>query len=190
MTTRKSHDIERTCFDGRELSKDELRQRPFSFADLEGKPEPESWGPLYPKTLGADVEKWRKLDKKRDLSDDEKRAWGAAVGAAIRKLNRPSRYADVPIGCTVQNTCLDSKGKLLDTTAEGEERRYAAYVDRLNAERLARRAADPQWLNKRIVQAFEREFEGEYRGDKPYRALSLPRKPSKRQHVQRLRKAA
>jgi hypothetical protein len=133
--------------------------RPFSFADLKGQAEPERWGPAYPVSLGAAVEKWRKLDKKRELTDAETRQWGGAVGEAIRKLNRPAKSGPVPLHCTVQNTTKTCN------TAEGEATRYQAYVDRLNAERLARRAADPDWLSKRIVQAFEREFAHEFRGE-------------------------
>jgi hypothetical protein len=103
------------------------------------------------------VEKWRKLDKKRELTKDEERQWGAAVGEAIRKLNRPVKSGPIPMHCTVINT---TKGTC--NTAKGEEERYQRYVAGLNAERLARRAPDPDWLDKRIVAAFEQEFKREY----------------------------
>ena len=65
-----------------------IAARPFRFEDLNGRPEPEKWGPVYPAL--PSVEKWRKLNRARDLSDDEIRSYGAAVGAAIRALNTPS----------------------------------------------------------------------------------------------------
>lgn len=61
--------------------------RPFDFADLNGKPEPASWGPCYPKTASQAVEKWRMTARGRELSSDEKRAYGQAVGEWIRGLN-------------------------------------------------------------------------------------------------------
>jgi hypothetical protein len=61
--------------------------RPFRFEDLNGKPEPSSWGPAYPKTANQAVEKWRMTARGRELSRDEKRAYGQAVGEWIRGLN-------------------------------------------------------------------------------------------------------
>jgi hypothetical protein len=61
--------------------------RPFDFADLQGKPEPAKWGPCYPKTASAAVEKWRMTARGRELSAEEKRAYGQAVGEWIRGLN-------------------------------------------------------------------------------------------------------
>ena len=61
--------------------------RPFDFADLNGKPEPAAWGPVYPKTASQAVEKWRMTARGRELSSDEKRAYGRAVGEWIRGLN-------------------------------------------------------------------------------------------------------
>jgi hypothetical protein len=61
--------------------------RPFRFEDLNGKPEPASWGPCYPKTASAAVEKWRMTARGRELSAEEKRAYGQAVGEWIRGLN-------------------------------------------------------------------------------------------------------
>lgn len=43
--------------------------------------------PLYP-ALGPSVEKWRRLDRKRPLTKEETKAYGAAVLAAIRRLQR------------------------------------------------------------------------------------------------------
>jgi hypothetical protein len=61
--------------------------KPFRFEDLNGKPEPAAWGPVYPKTASASVEKWRMAARGRELSADEKRAYGQAVGEWIRNLN-------------------------------------------------------------------------------------------------------
>ena len=61
--------------------------RPFDFADLQGRPEPASWGPVYHKTASAKVEKWRMTAKGRELTADEKRDYGAAVGEWIKGLN-------------------------------------------------------------------------------------------------------
>ena len=115
----------------------EARTRPFRFEDLNGRPEPKSWGPIYPNLAG--VEKWRKLERKRELTAEETRAYGAAVGEAIRRLNRPPRSAPISLKCTVQNTCGT------DNTAAGEEKRYRHWVEvrlpAIRAERLARAAA-------------------------------------------------
>jgi hypothetical protein len=60
------------------------------------------------------------------------------------------------------------------------DRGLEAYVARLNALRIARREADPQWLDKRIAQAFEREFANEYAATmKPKQVPSLPRRKSR-----------
>lgn len=64
--------------------------RPFRFEDLNGKPEPEKWGPCYPKTASAAVEKWRRIERVRELEPHEKREYGATVGAWIRALNNPA----------------------------------------------------------------------------------------------------
>jgi hypothetical protein len=61
--------------------------KPFRFEDLNGKPEPAAWGPAYPKTASASVEKWRMTARGRELSADEKRAYGQAVGDWIKALN-------------------------------------------------------------------------------------------------------
>lgn len=62
--------------------------RPFRFEDLDGQSEPTSWGPVYPKTASAAVTAWRARD---NLSDADKRAYGAAVHDWIRTLNTPKR---------------------------------------------------------------------------------------------------
>ena len=121
----------------RERRENEARTRPFRFEDLNGKPEPASWGPVYPNLAG--LEKWRKLERKRELTDEETRAYGRAVGEAIRRLNRPAKSGPINLRCTVQNTCGT------DNTAAGEDKRYRHWVDvrlpALRAERLAREAA-------------------------------------------------
>jgi hypothetical protein len=68
----------------------EARTRPFRFEDLAGRPEPESWGPIYPKSASAAVEKWRAIGRGRGLTTDESQAYGAAVHAWIRSLNNPA----------------------------------------------------------------------------------------------------
>lgn len=65
--------------------------RPFRFEDLNGRPEPDSWGPLYPKTASAKIESWRALERRRPLSEGERCAYGADVGAWINSLNRPKK---------------------------------------------------------------------------------------------------
>ena len=69
------------------LTRDGRFVRFFRFEDLEGKPEPASWGPCYPKTASQAVEKWRMAARGRELSPDESAAYGAAVGDWIRTLN-------------------------------------------------------------------------------------------------------
>lgn len=117
------------------LTRDGRFVRFFRFEDLEGKPEPEKWGPVYPNLAG--VEKWRRLERKRALTDEETRAYGRAVGEAIRRLNRPPRSGPISLKCTVQNTCGT------DTTAAGEAERYQHWVNvRLPAIRAARLARE------------------------------------------------
>ena len=69
------------------LTRDGRFVRFFRFEDLEGKPEPASWGPCYPKTASQAVEKWRMAARGRELAPDESAAYGAAVGDWIRTLN-------------------------------------------------------------------------------------------------------
>lgn len=65
--------------------------RPFRFEDLGGRGEPAKWGPTYPQTASAAVEKWRAIGRVRELTPDEKREHGRAVGKWIRSLNAPKR---------------------------------------------------------------------------------------------------
>ena len=71
----------------------EARERPFRFEDLNGKPEPARWGPVYPKTASANVEKWRCVSAARELTSEEARAYGQAVHAWINSLNAPKKTA-------------------------------------------------------------------------------------------------
>lgn len=64
--------------------------RPFRFEDLNGRPEPASWGPCYPKTASASVEKWRAIARVRELTAGETALYGQAVHAWIRALNNPA----------------------------------------------------------------------------------------------------
>lgn len=70
---------------------DAYRARPFRFEDLQGQDEPAAWGPLYPKTASAKVEKFRAMARLRALSPDEERDYGAAVGQWITGLNAPKK---------------------------------------------------------------------------------------------------
>jgi len=67
------------------------RERPFRFEDLAGRDEPESWGPIYPKTASARVEKFRAIGRGRELEAGEAREYAEAIGVWIRGLNAPKR---------------------------------------------------------------------------------------------------
>ena len=94
----------------------EAQARPFRFEDLEGKPEPEKWGPCYPKTASAAVEKWRRLARVRELTADEKRQHGADVGTWIRGLNNPAakrwRVPESDLHYPKYFTCESLRGKI------------------------------------------------------------------------------
>lgn len=79
---------------------DAYQARPFRFEDLAGACEPARWGPAYPKTASASVEKWRAIARGRALTGDEARAYGRAVGAWIRALNAPKGAVRVSLACT------------------------------------------------------------------------------------------
>jgi hypothetical protein len=64
---------------------------PFRFEDLNGAPEPAHWGPVYPKTASAEVEKWRAIGRGRQLTESEACLYGQAVHAWIRALNAPKK---------------------------------------------------------------------------------------------------
>ena len=78
--------------------------KPFRFEDLNGQPEPKTWGPVYPTLPG--VEKWRKLERKRELTPAETREYGASVGAAIRALQYRelcgARPGPIDLRCTAR----------------------------------------------------------------------------------------
>ncbi len=85
----RGHDLERyhddACSHVKAWRKsDAYRERPFRFEDLNGACEPEKWGPVYPKSASASVEKWRSIARGRRLEEDEAAEYGRAVGAWIR----------------------------------------------------------------------------------------------------------
>jgi hypothetical protein len=102
------------------------RLAPFRFEDLNGKPEPESWGPLYPKTASAAVEKWRKTASLRELDANETRAYGAAVHAWINGLNEPKKTPG-----TLSTTSNCASGQAHDFNAKAYR---ATMLARLHAE--------------------------------------------------------
>jgi hypothetical protein len=103
--------------------------RPFRFEDLNGKPEPESWGPVYPKSASAAVEKWRRLERGRELTAAEAREYGAAVHAWIRGLNKSdgAPRAEVSLKSTEFNAARH-RAKLIaafHATAAADRRSWA-----------------------------------------------------------------
>jgi hypothetical protein len=95
--------------------------RPFDFADLQGKPEPAAWGPVYPKTASAPVEKWRTTARGRKLSPDEKRAHGAAVGDWIKGLNSVKRPPAIVLKYTMPDYAAKCRAEF--AAAAGRDRR-------------------------------------------------------------------
>jgi hypothetical protein len=95
--------------------------RPFDFADLNGKPEPAAWGPVYPKTASAAVSKWRMVANGRELSSDEKRAYGRAVGEWIRGLNDVKPAARVSLKYVMPNYAAKCRAEF--AAAAGRDRR-------------------------------------------------------------------
>ena len=127
-------------------SLDQFRQRPFRFEDLNGEPEPKEWGPVYPRM--ACLDKWRRLSRKRDLTDQETRDYGRAVGDAIRALNKPPGSRPISLKCNVQNTCGT------DNTAEGEEKRYRNWVE-VRLPQLRIRRAGEAAVEKAMIAYFD-----------------------------------
>jgi hypothetical protein len=122
---------------------DQWRMRPFRFEDLYGEPDPVSWGPAYPKTASAAVEKWRSIERVRELTTDEAREYGAAVGAWIRGLNKPPGYTKVPMASTEFNAARH-RAKLI-----------AAFHARASADRRAWANGDKVgWRHDTIQQAY------------------------------------
>jgi hypothetical protein len=93
----------------------------FRFEDLQGKPEPEKWGPCYPKTASAAVEKWRMTARGRELSADEKRAYGQAVGQWIRGLNDVKPAPRVSLKYTMPDYAAKCRAEF--AAAAGRDRR-------------------------------------------------------------------
>jgi hypothetical protein len=124
-----------------------LAAKPFRFEDLNGAPEPESWGPVYPAL--PSVDKWRKLARKQELTGDETRAYGAAVHAAIRLLQRQelgvTGKAEVDLRCTAFDA-RKHRGKLtaaLHAQANADRRAWAtsqAIAEAYEAAMKAKRA--------------------------------------------------
>lgn len=146
----------------------EKRTRPFRFEDLEGKPEPEKWGPCYPKTASAAVEKWRKAARLRDLTEDEARQYGAAVHAWIGSLNAVKPHHGLALasnsasGQPTEFSAAMHRRKLLGELHSAAARDRAAWAiskeigeaykaamevkrARLEAERTAPKPESPEW---------------------------------------------
>lgn len=111
-----------------------MTHHPFAFEDLDGKPDPDRWGPLYPKTASSAVEKWRKLSDQHELTHDEKRAYGAAVHAWINTLNQPKK---TPGALPTRSSC--ASGQPFEFNAAKHratlKREFAAAVERDRARR-------------------------------------------------------
>lgn len=123
----------------------EWRTRPFD-------PTPEQWrklhadqrcGPRYPAL--PSVEKWRRLNRGRDLTPEETREYGRAVLAAIHALNHAGlQRSAVSLRCTVW-------------TAKGAAARNRAQLETAaNADRHRR-------TDKDIVAQFKEEHPALYR---------------------------
>lgn len=95
--------------------------RPFDFADLAGKPEPSSWGPVYPKTASATVDKWRMTARGRDLSEAEKAEYGQAVGEWIKGLNSVKRPPAIVLKYSMPNYAAKCRAEF--AAAAGRDRR-------------------------------------------------------------------
>lgn len=104
--------------------------RPFRFEDLNGRPEPASWGPVYPKTASASVEKWRAIARGRELTAGETCLYGQAVHAWINALNAPKRAPDT----------LSTKSN--SASGQAHEFDAAKYRATLRAQLHAQAAAD------------------------------------------------
>ena len=98
--------------------------RPFRFEDLNGKPEPASWGPVYHKTASAKVEKWRMTARGRELSAEEKREYGAAVGEWIKGLNSIKRAPAVSLKYVMPDYAAKARAKFA-AAANADKRAWA-----------------------------------------------------------------
>jgi hypothetical protein len=99
--------------------------RPFDFADLQGKPEPASWGPTYPEGASASVSKWRMTSKGRELSSDEKREYGQAVGEWIKGLNSVKAAQRVSLKYSMPNYAAKCRAEFA-AAAGVDKRAWAA----------------------------------------------------------------
>ena len=103
--------------------KERKRCVPFRFEDLNGKPDPDRWGPLYPDTSSAAVKKWRALAASRPLTDAETREYGASVHAWTR-----SRLAVTPAqGLNHKSNCASGQSGTYN-----RKKYRAAMIARLN----------------------------------------------------------
>ena len=85
----------------------EWTPRPFRFEDLNGRPEPESWGPIYPQL--PSVEKWRKVDRTRGLTPEEEACYADSITAAIRLLQRQELMGNAGKEPSLRCTVFDAK---------------------------------------------------------------------------------
>jgi len=115
-------------------------------------PTPEQWrelhnnpecGPRYPRL--EVVEKWRRLNRGRDLTREETRAYGAAVLKAIHAVNHSG----------LMRTAVDTRCTVWD--AKGAAARNRAHLEQLaNDQRRSRTDED-------IINQFKREHPELYR---------------------------
>ena len=102
----------------------EYNARPFRFEDLQGKSEPASWGPVYHKTASAKVEKWRMTARGRELSEAEKREYGAAVGEWIKGLNSIKRAPAVSLKYVMPDYAAKARAAFA-AAANADKRQWA-----------------------------------------------------------------
>lgn len=106
------------------LTRDGRFVRFFRFEDLDGKPEPASWGPVYPQGASAAVSKWRTVAKGRELLSAETRDYGAAVGAWIKGLNAAPRANYVSLKYVMPDYAAKCRAAFA-AQAETDKRRWA-----------------------------------------------------------------
>ena len=111
--------------------------KPFRFEDLNGEPEPASWGPVYPKTASAAVEKWRMVARGRELSSDEKRAYGQAVGEWIRNLNAIKPAPRVSLEYKMPDYAAQARARFA-AAANADKRNWALGKPNYNGETIAK----------------------------------------------------
>lgn len=95
---------------------------PFRFEDLNGKPEPAEWGPVYP-DLGATVAKFRRINRGRDLTAAESSAYADAIGKGIRSLNKPPGAAKISLKYTMPDYAAKCRAEM-SAAAERDNRAY------------------------------------------------------------------